>query len=48
VTIGVYGLAVTERAYEDMLKSAKERTAFGRPNGSFQPASSCQRKSPPS
>src|SRR5690242_11085107 len=36
VTIGVYALAVAEQAYEDTLKYAKERTAFGQPIGSFQ------------
>ena len=36
VTIGVYGLAVAEQAYEDTLAYAKERTAFGQPIGSFQ------------
>ena len=36
VTIGVYALAVAEQAYEDTLRYAKERTAFGQPIGSFQ------------
>jgi alkylation response protein AidB-like acyl-CoA dehydrogenase len=36
VTIGVYALAVAERAFEDTLAYAKERTAFGQPIGSFQ------------
>ena len=36
VTIGVYALAVAEKAYEDTLAYAKERTAFGQPIGSFQ------------
>jgi acyl-CoA dehydrogenase len=36
VTIGVYALAVAEKAYEDTLAYAKERVAFGQPIGSFQ------------
>jgi acyl-CoA dehydrogenase len=36
VTIGVYALAVAEQAYEDTLRYAKERKAFGQPIGSFQ------------
>ena len=36
VTIGVYALAVAEQAYEDTLRYAKERQAFGQPIGSFQ------------
>src|SRR6201997_5801683 len=36
VTIGVYALAVAEKAYEDTLAYAKSRQAFGQPIGSFQ------------
>ena len=36
VTIGVYALAVAEKAYEDTLAYAKSRKAFGQPIGSFQ------------
>jgi acyl-CoA dehydrogenase len=36
VTIGVYALAVAEKAYEDTLAYAKSREAFGQPIGSFQ------------
>ncbi|HEY6496721.1 MAG TPA: acyl-CoA dehydrogenase family protein [Trebonia sp.] len=36
VTIGVYALAVAEKAYEDTLAYAKSRVAFGQPIGSFQ------------
>ena len=36
VTIGVYALAVAEKAFEDTLAYVKERKAFGQPIGSFQ------------
>jgi acyl-CoA dehydrogenase len=36
VTIGVFALAVAEKAFEDTLAYAKQRTAFGQPIGSFQ------------
>jgi alkylation response protein AidB-like acyl-CoA dehydrogenase len=36
VTIGVFALAVAEQAFDDTLKYAKERKAFGQPIGSFQ------------
>jgi acyl-CoA dehydrogenase len=36
VTIGVFALAVAEKAFEDTLAYCKERTAFGQPIGRFQ------------
>jgi alkylation response protein AidB-like acyl-CoA dehydrogenase len=36
ITIGVFALAVAEKAFEDTLAYAKQRTAFGQPIGSFQ------------
>jgi acyl-CoA dehydrogenase len=36
VTIGVFALAVAEKAFEDTLAYCKQRTAFGQPVGSFQ------------
>jgi acyl-CoA dehydrogenase len=36
VTIGVFALAVAEKAFEDTLAYTKQRTAFGQPIGSFQ------------
>jgi alkylation response protein AidB-like acyl-CoA dehydrogenase len=36
ITIGVFALAVADKAFEDTLAYAKERTAFGQPIGSFQ------------
>jgi alkylation response protein AidB-like acyl-CoA dehydrogenase len=36
VTIGVFALAVAEKAYQDTLAYARQRTAFGQPIGSFQ------------
>jgi len=36
VTIGVYALAVAEKAFEDTLAYCKQRRAFGQPIGSFQ------------
>ena len=36
VTIGVFALAVAERAFEDTLAYCKQRRAFGQPIGSFQ------------
>jgi len=36
VTIGVFALAVAEKAFEDTLAYCKQRKAFGQPIGSFQ------------
>ncbi len=36
VTIGVFALAVAEKAFEDTLAYVKQRQAFGQPIGSFQ------------
>jgi long-chain-acyl-CoA dehydrogenase len=36
VTIGVFALAVAEKAFEDTLAYTKQRQAFGQPIGSFQ------------
>jgi len=36
VTIGVFALAVAEKAFEETLAYCKQRTAFGQPVGSFQ------------
>jgi acyl-CoA dehydrogenase len=36
VTIGVFALAVAEKAFEDTLAYTKQRTAFGQPIGRFQ------------